>query len=302
MNANTKGQSNGGQTIPTDADDDDDEDEYVDTSSRAEAPSATKDAFNITAQSARLQLDTLAQVSAALQAEANRNPSMSLVDPKAAQALATYDSALKSLKGLMGDLLRISKDRDAHWQYRLDQEIEMRRMWEESMAKVAAEQEVLEARVGESERKRKIAKRALREVIEESRPISRSSLPASQEEMIDAPEEVLRDGQKSPTMSRKATALSKLLDVSEDSESEQEEFFDAVDAGEVGVEPMPPSEVMPSSDSKQDIVVQGADVSSAFKGYENGVRTRLKLDEDNRPRVGLWVGFHAALLVATPNS
>ncbi|KAH8165019.1 hypothetical protein CIB48_g3233 [Xylaria polymorpha] len=279
-----KRQNNGGQGVPTDVDDEDDE-EYVDTSSRAEAPSATKDAFNITAQSARLQLDTLAQVSAALQAEANRNPTLSLVDPKAAQALATYDSALKSLKGLMGDLLRISKDRDAHWQYRLDQEVEMRRMWEESMAKVAAEQEVLEARVGEAEIKRKMAKRALREVMEESRPISRSSL---HEEVAETYNEVPRDGQKSPAMSRKTTALSKLLDVSEDSESEQEEFFDAVDAGEVDVEPMPPSDVMPSSDSGQDIVVSGADISSAFNGYENGVRTRLKLDEDNRPRVGLW--------------
>ncbi|KAI1365264.1 Oxysterol-binding protein-domain-containing protein [Xylaria arbuscula] len=285
-----RGQSNGGQTIPEADGEDDDDEEYVDGSSRAEAPSATKDAFNITAQSARLQLDTLAQVSAALQAEANRNPGMSLVDPKAAQALATYDSALKSLKGLMGDLLRISKDRDAHWQYRLDQEIEMRRMWEDSMAKVAAEQEILEARVGEAEMKRKMAKRALREVIEETRPISRrSSIPATQEEVTDAPVEVPQGDGKSPTaVSRKTTALSKLLDVSDDSESEQEEFFDAVDAGEVDVGYLPPSEVLPSSDSKQDIVVSGVDVSSAFKGYENGVRTRLKLDEDNRPKVGLW--------------
>ncbi|KAI1755667.1 oxysterol-binding protein [Xylaria castorea] len=286
VDADTRGQSNGGRGATTDVDDEDDDEEYVDTSSRAEVPSATKDAFNITAQSARLQLDTLAQVSAALQTEANRNPTLSLVDPKAAQALATYDSALKSLKGLMGDLLRISKDRDAHWQYRLDQEIEMRRMWEQSMAKVAAEQEVLEARVGESEMKRKMAKRALREVMEESRPTSRSSL---HEEVADTHEEVLRDGQKPPiAVSRKTTALSKLLDISEDSESEQEEFFDAVDAGEVDVEPMPPSEVMPLSGSGQDIVVSGADISSAYKGYENGVRTRLKLDEDNRPRVGLW--------------
>ncbi|KAI8624885.1 oxysterol-binding protein [Xylariaceae sp. FL1651] len=289
-NADPKAQSDGGLVIPADVDDDDDDEEYLDTSSRAEAPSASKDAFNITAQSARLQLDTLAQVSAALQAEANRNPTMSLVDPKASQALATYDSAIKSLKGLMGDLLRISKDRDAHWQYQLDQEVEMRRMWEDSMAKVAAEQEILEARVGEAEMKRKMAKRALREVMDEGRPISSSgSLQASQEEAAVTPDEVVSEGQKSPSaVSRKTTVLSKLLDVSEDSESEQEEFFDAVDAGEVDVEPMPPSDVVPLSGSKQDIIVSGVDVSSSFKGYENGVRTRLKLDEDNRPKVGLW--------------
>ncbi|KAI0143484.1 oxysterol-binding protein [Xylariaceae sp. FL1272] len=289
VNGDSRTPSNGGPVIPADVDEDDEDDEFVDTSSRAEAPGATKDAFNITAQSARLQLDTLAQVSAALQAEANRNPAMSLVDPKAAQALATYDSAIKSLKELMGDLLRISKDRDAHWQYRLDQEVEMRRMWEDSMAKVAAEQEVLEARVGEAEMKRKIAKRALREVIEEARPqSSAASIPVSQGSSP-GHDETQGESQTSPTVvSRKATTLSKALDLSEDSESEQEEFFDAVDAGEVDVEPMPPSEPVVAADAKQNVVVSGLDISSSFKGYENGIRTRLKLDEDNRPKVGLW--------------
>ncbi|KAI1505921.1 oxysterol-binding protein [Biscogniauxia marginata] len=285
-----KAHSNGAPTIPGEVDDDDDDD-YGDQSSRPETASATKDAFNITAQSARLQLDTLAQVSAALQAEAHKSPSMSLADPRVSQALATYDSAIKSLKGLMGDLLRISKDRDAHWQYRLDQETEMRQMWEESMAKVAAEQEILEARVGEAEHKRKITKRALREIMEgsaESRPISSDG--ATLFETTTALEEDVIEGKKSPSaksMTRRPTALSHVVDISDDSESEQEEFFDAVDAGEVDVEPMPPSDIV-SAQGGQGIIIDGLDVSSAFKGYENGVRTRLKLDEDNRPRIGLW--------------
>ncbi|OTA97637.1 hypothetical protein M434DRAFT_26671 [Hypoxylon sp. CO27-5] len=288
-----KGQSNRAPTIAGEVDDDDD-DEYMDHSSRGEAPTATKDAFNITAQSARLQLDTLASVSAALQAEAHRNPSMSLVDPKAAQALATYDAAIRSLKGLMGDLLRISKDRDAHWQYRLEQEIEMRRMWEESMAKVAAEQEILEARVSEAETKRKMAKRALREVIgstSEGRPMSRGSSHVAHPETPSAHEDEVDGVLHSPSMKsigRKSTLLSHAVELSSDSESEQEEFFDAVDAGEVDVEPMPPSDIVPSAGATQDVVISGIDVSSAFKGYENGFRTRLKLDEDNRPKIGLW--------------
>ncbi|KAI0886255.1 oxysterol binding protein [Annulohypoxylon maeteangense] len=287
--AEARGHSNRAPTIPGEVDDDDDDNEYMDHSSRGEAPTATKDAFNITAQSARLQLDTLASVSAALQAEAHRNPSMSLMDPRASQALSTYDAAIKSLKGLMGDLLRISKDRDAHWQYRLEQETEMRRMWEESMAKVAAEQEVLEARVSEAEAKRKMAKRALREVIgSEGRPISSDSVhPATPSAHEDEVAGILH----SPSMKsigRRSTARSHALEISDDSESEQEEFFDAVDAGEVDAEPMPPSDVVPSAGAEQDVVVSGVDVSSAFHGYENGFRTKLKLDEDNRPRIGLW--------------
>lgn len=284
--------SNGAPMIHGDMDDDDDED----SSAGGERPAATKDAFNITAQSAKLQLDTLAQVSNALAAEANRNPSMSLVDPKAAQALATYDAAIKSLKGLMGDLLRISKDRDAHWQYRLDQEIEMRQMWEESMAKVAQEQEVLEERVGKAELKHKKTKRALREAMEGQeggRPGSSYSLSAGPSDLTTAAtEEDIAEGPTSPSTKsilRRPTALSQVVDISDDSESEQEEFFDAVDAGEINVEPMPPSEVSPK-DGMQDVVVSGGlDISSSYKGYENGIRKRLKMDADNRPKVSLWV-------------
>jgi len=81
-----------------------------------------KDAFNITAQSAKLQLDLLTSVSASLQAEKAKNPSMQLADPIMIQALSSYESAIGNLKTSIGDLLRISKDRDAYWQYRLDRE------------------------------------------------------------------------------------------------------------------------------------------------------------------------------------
>ncbi|KAK6063733.1 oxysterol-binding protein [Seiridium cupressi] len=275
--------------IPGEMDDDDDDDDDDDSSGR-ERPTASKDAFNITAQSAKLQLDTLAQVSNALQTEAHKNPNMSLVDPKAAQALATYDAAIKSLKGLMGDLLRISKDRDAHWQYRLDQEIEMRQMWEESMAKVAKEQEVLEERVGKAELKHKITKRALREVMEqEGRPSSAYSGTPS--EFHEVKEEATVEDATSPStksIHRKPTALSQIVDLSDDDATDEDEFFDAVDAGEVEVEPLPPSE--PSQlDTKQEVVISGGlDISDSYKGYENGIRHRLKLDNDDRPKISLW--------------
>lgn len=285
-------QSNGPPTIPGDMDDEDEE--YGARSSQGENPTATKDAFNITAQSAKLQLDTLAQVSNALQGEVQRNPSMPLGDPKLSQALSTYDAAIKSLKGLMGDLLRISRDRDAHWQYRLDQEVEMRQMWEESMAKVAQEQEILEARVDKAELKHKKTKRALREVMEGavgSRPGSIHSSQAVPGTPGVADEDIAADAPKSPgSLGRRHTALSQVVDISEtsDSEEDEEEFFDAVDAGEVEVEPMPPADAVSPSETKQLITTQ-MDVSSAFKGYENGIRTKLKLDADNRPKIGLWV-------------
>ncbi len=106
----TRNHGNDGAATPADGDDDDDDDdddEYGDASSGRDAPTAQKDAFNITAQSAKLQLDTVAQLNAALVLESTRNPSLTLSDPKTSQALATYDAAIRSLTGLIGDLVRI---------------------------------------------------------------------------------------------------------------------------------------------------------------------------------------------------
>ena len=124
----------GAQTA-TIAGDLDEEEEYGDDASDHEIQPISKDAFNITAHSASLQLNLLGQVSAALQAESSKDQAASISDPTVKQALSTYESAVASLQGLVGDLLKISRDRDAYWQYRLDREADVRRLWEDSMVR-----------------------------------------------------------------------------------------------------------------------------------------------------------------------
>ncbi|KAH6661887.1 oxysterol-binding protein-like protein [Halenospora varia] len=277
-----------------------DDEEFGDGSSDREAP-ATKDAFDITAQSAKLQLDMMGQVNAALQAEQSKNPTLYISDPMAMQAVQTYDSSIRNLKGLVGDLLKISKDRDAYWQYRLDREADMRRMWEDSMAQVAKEQEVLEARVGEAEEKRKITKRALREVIEgnvavTSRPASRGDAEVDQEfkdaldEVGDVKEDVQRLRRKSTARSslRRKSVMAEITNLSDTESEDDDEFFDAVDAGEVEVAPMPVV-AAPSEKAKAPIVEEGGlDLTPSFRGYEDGIRKKLKMDADDRPKISLW--------------
>jgi len=300
MGEGGKGLSNAGALVDGDGDDDD---EYGEGSSDREAP-ATKDAFEITAQSAKLQLDMMQQVNSALQSEQVKNPALSISDSVAMQAVQTYDSSIRNLKGLVGDLLKISKDRDAYWQYRLDREVDMRRMWEDSMAQVAREQEVLEARVGESEEKRKLTKRALREVIEGSVAISSrpgsSGEPSQGQEFTDALEKVslnhdgtaLRRKSTAGSSLRRKSILLEVGNLSETDSEDDDEFFDAVDAGEVQVAPMllPPSK--PVHEGPQKIAeIEGLDLSSSFKGYENGIRKKLKMDADDRPKISLWVSI-----------
>lgn len=214
---------------------------------------------------------------AALQAELSQNLATCLSDSKVTQALSTYDTAIRSLTGLVGDLLRISRDRGAYWQYRLDRESNMRRMWEESMQHVAREQEELEARIGEAELKRRLTKKALREVME-SGAVSAGTPTA------ETPQAAETEAEAAGSLRRKATALDQLGELSESESGDDKEFFDAVDAGQVEVSQMLSDETR----QEKSIVVSGIDISPSFKGYENGIRHRLKIDADDRPKISLW--------------
>jgi hypothetical protein len=288
------------------ADDMDDDDDYDDDESGHDIKPQNKDAFNITAQSAKLQLDLLTSVSAALQSERNKNPTLQISDPTMLQALASYDSAIGNLKGLIGDLLRISRDRDAYWQYRLDREANVRRMWEDSMAKVAKEQEELENRIGESEQKRRKTKRALREALEDFEMAESGPGPAlkdDEDEFVEAAEDPKQQQQQEATrkpsfpnraVKRKATIADIAADMSDSDSEDDEEFFDAVGAGEVEVIELPQE----SSDRKESDLPSSTDdifekkhleIATGFKGYEDGPRKRLAMDADDRPKISLWV-------------
>lgn len=302
--------------IPGDRDDDD---EYGDDASSHEMQPASKDAFNITAHSASLQLNLLAQVSVALQKECSKEPALSLNDPSVVQAILTYEAAVRSLQGLVGDLLKISRDRDAYWQYRLDREADVRRLWEDSMARVAKEQEELEGRIGESEDKRKRTKRALREALEstsaaQSRPDSRA-LSQDHLQISDAlrklqvsNESTLLHRRKSVgfrEVGRRKSTLADLTNISDSDEDEDEEFFDAIDSGEVEVvdempisaSSPPPIALVEHHESSLDIrEAKRAQILPSFKGYEDPVRKRLKMDADDRPKISLWVRTFIVLL------
>ena len=271
----------------------DGDEELADDASGEEVHPANKDAFSITAQSAKLQLDLLEHVSAALQAQIEKKSDMLVSNPVMTQALSSYDTAVGNLKGLLIDLLRISRDHEAHWQYRLEREQNIRRLWETSMARVATEQEELETRFGESEDKRKRTKRALRDVLEGGP----SSMPAASgaEDQAKAVAMTANDKGRRPTI-----ADFHDHDILEDDSDDDDEFFDAVDAGEVEVvEEMPPSTLLRTSAEPAIIVeneraggpaesVRSTEIAKSFRGYEDGLRKRLKLDADDRPKASLW--------------
>jgi hypothetical protein len=294
------------------------DEEFIDygSSHENEMPAADKDALNITAQSAKLQLDLLANVAASLQAEKSKNPEMTIADPALEQALGAYEAAVSSLKGLVQNLLKISRDRDSYWQSRLSREESIRQMWEESMARVAREHEELQSKMGESEEKRKRTKRALKEALESATGSSRSiaggtsrlptenqSLETSQTEAgipktTDEQDQPTKQPSTIPALSRKPSTYSKLSSLC-DSESDGEEFFDALDAGEIEVEDLNSSEknhMEPPKDESAELrAVKSTIIAPSFKGYEDPIRERLKMDADDRPKISLWVSLWCLL-------
>ncbi|PTU22214.1 hypothetical protein P175DRAFT_0509037 [Aspergillus ochraceoroseus IBT 24754] len=289
-----------------------DEDDYGDYVSSRDMPVADKDAMNITAQSAKLQLEILANVASSLQVEKTRDPSVALSDPAVDQALTAYEAAVNSLKGLVQNLLKISRDRDAYWQHRLTREAYLRKMWEESMARIAQEHEELQSKMGESEEKRRRTKRALKEALENSSSAP-SRIPSKvasgaqvsgeadvdvegdlTAEQLQAAEDP-KEQESASQLRRTKSALSQINSLydSESDDGEDDEFFDAIDSGEIEVEDLTPAETAEEEEKVQDEInklraIRRDEVSPSFKGYEEGIRHRLKMDYDNRPKISLW--------------
>lgn len=307
--------------VPEIGGDADDDEEYGDDASSHEMRPANKDAFNVTAQSASLQLCLLAQVSAALKAECSKESAVLMNDPSVAQAVSTYETAVRSLQGLVGDLLKISRDRDAYWQYRLDREANVRRLWEDSMARVAKEHEELEGRIGESEKKRKRTKKALREALEstslgqnrDSNTVTSdmdAKASAATQNIPLIREDIVFPRRKSigaRDMGRRKSTIADLTNISDSDEDDDEEFFDAVGTGEVEVidqmphslssPALPASSIEPKESSIDLREAKRLQISPSFRGYEGPIRERLKMDADDRPKISLWVRLFTQPLI-----
>lgn len=290
-----------------------DDEDYGDYASSREVPMADKDALNITAQSANLQLDILANVASSLQTEKSKNPGLSLADSAVDQALAAYEAAVSSLQGLVQNLLKISRDRDAYWQYRLNREAHLRKMWEESMARVAQEHEELQSKMGESEEKRRRTKRALKEALEISSATTGFAISKAPSRMASTGEE--GDGadermeahapgadnlsqadeqEAGRPLRRKKSTLSQISDLCDSASDSEDEFFDAIDSGEIEVENLAHTEASTEKDKSMGEgtelrAIKRLEIAPSFKGYEESIRNKLKMDYDNRPKISLWV-------------
>ena len=311
------------------------QDDDTDSNGRGEPPTA--DSLALAANSARLQLDLLAQVCLALQFKREEDPNTPIGDESVSLALNGYEGAVKGLKSLVGDVLKMSKERDRYWKYRLGKEQELRRIWEENMQKLVEEHEALEEQAGLERGRRIKTKRALKEVLRERDQAIASGVASAgreadgDDEFEEATETLVEARVCGPVnclenhvtniialqrlsraleavefdaagvvKSRRKSLLStksKTLEVTLDSsdEDDDDEFFDAVDAGEVRIETTMPKSP-PAEPVSMELAVDAREykkklIEPSMVGYEDPPRTKLAMDADDRPKISLWVCF-----------
>lgn len=272
-----------------------------DSSSHNHEEPPSIDQLALVANSARLQMDLLSQVVLALQFENANNPDLKLNDPTVAEAMASYEAAVLSLKQLVGDVLVMGKQRDAYWRNRLEKEMALRKLWEESMTMLAEEQEHLEGKVvGERERRKK-TKRVLKRILQKegSEPVDHAH--EIDEEGVEQLDKKLKNIAEAEGRGLTIVETLEEMELSETESESGDEFFDAIDSGEVEVvTEMPISLKSPPLSAKEEVdetqqLGEGlrekklVAIKSAFRGYEEPPRTRLAMDDDNRPKISLWV-------------
>ncbi|KAK9246905.1 Oxysterol-binding protein-domain-containing protein [Lipomyces tetrasporus] len=264
-----------------DYDDDDDSQEH-------NAIEPHKNEVGTTSHSLGMEIKVLQDISASI---ADERDSLATTHPRVESVLACYDTSLKSLKNLLDELLRQTADREAYFKRRAEKEAELRRIWEENMQKLAEENDVIEEHLHDAVEEKKLARKALREVLSsgQSEPTS-PGMPSS------GASSPLTDLERMPSI-RTALTTTRLSAVL--SEDDDDVFFDAID-NETAVAEARGEPIKMAPDEEEEIVekemfnelhLKKRDEiikDGSFHGYEDPPRTRLKLAEDDRPKISLW--------------
>ena len=267
------------------------------------------DDFELLATSAKTQIELTQQLLSSLTSTAGDQK-----DVKDA-----LDGSLKTLGSIFEEYVDVVAQRERYFNRKFEKEIEIKRLWEQSMKDVAAQHAKVEAELERFGRDNVRKTKALHEVRANltGSPVSTPSVVHEGHNPIDQlpeqgglgslppPLQTLNSnarisrsrastGNLSPTRSRLRSAtithalnpieLEQLVDSAlagegdEDSEDDDEEFFEAIEAGVI-----PFSADLPAvPQAKPTQAFMDALDLTPYKGYEN-LRAKLPIDSDNRP-------------------
>ncbi|KAK9458354.1 Oxysterol-binding protein-domain-containing protein [Dipodascopsis uninucleata] len=263
---------------------DDDDDESQDRPLPQEEPYKE---VGRTAYALEMEIKVLQDICASIQDDREE---IVAAHPKLADVFDCYEKSLVSLKNLLDELLRQTNERENFFRQRAEAESELRKIWEDNMQKLAEENDVIEEQLHDVVEEKKRTRRALKEAFGDgalSIPGSGNTSP-QEEYQLSAIRNTLQESKLSAILSE---------------DDENDEFFDAIESANANAsskdisktdleESEGTSEVqsIPETEynelqlaKKQKIIAEGS-----FHGYDDPPRTRLRLDEDDRPKISLW--------------
>ncbi|KAK9473185.1 Oxysterol-binding protein-domain-containing protein [Dipodascopsis tothii] len=279
-------------------DDDESQEHHV-----GEEPS--RDQFMRTAHSMRMEIDALHNISVALTPE--ERIALAAQFPRLDAMVSCFDTSLKALGNLLEELMRQVHERETYFQYKAEREADLRRLWEDNMQKLAEENDQIEGHLQGAVAEKKMAKRVLRQMLaSEEGQFSGPGTPP----LVTPPEmgsgepgsvasgsnvSVASAGQYGRLSMLTSGRLSMVL-----SEDEDDEFFDAIDENASRTDLTDDIDVAAArTAAEQRVAVSRLNdqqatkmremlIEKSFAGYEDPPRTRLAMEEDDRPKISLW--------------
>ncbi|CAB4396805.1 unnamed protein product [Rhizophagus irregularis] len=195
------------------------------------------------------------------------------------------------------EILRMTEEREEYWRKKLDKELEIKRLWEQSMRDLFIERNEMEQIIQDNVKEEKLRKKQLRLISPtNSTPIQRESSEMEvrkseefQSRAVDLT--VVTNGLSTTSGENLITTSSMSLADEYDSD---EEFYDAFDGCSVNEDINKSATKLPSELSSEGISLPNSTslqpyISNSYLGYPEHIRERLPLDQKSlRPEVSLW--------------
>ncbi|RIA81478.1 Oxysterol-binding protein [Glomus cerebriforme] len=210
----------------------------------------------------------------------------------------TFSKSLNLLQNYVEEVLRMTEEREEYWKKKLDKELEIKRLWEQSMRDLFIERNEMEQIIQDNVKEEKLRKKQLKLMTptsstsgiqrESSEMEARKSEESRKSRAVDLT--IVTEGLSMTSGEHQINTVSMALADEYDSD---EEFYDAFDGYSFNEDINKSATKLPS-ESTEGIGPPSPTslqpyISNSYLGYPEHIRVRLPLDQKSlRPEVSLW--------------
>lgn len=232
------------------------------------------------------------------------------------KGLVALDQAMGMINTLISQYNKHISERENFYKRKIERDQELQNLWTTTIRDMELEKDRIEGHLHKARQQRKQANKALREVTgSPSRRMSYTSATAvttpTTEDSKQPTPSVQVSQPVTPSVVNPAVTITANSSDEEDDDDEEsdEEFFDAVDSDDENEpEDTKPATSEPSQANEKPPIIENVLLhenrdeltapqrevldrildNRSFAGYEDGLRKKLLLDDDDRPKISLW--------------